>query len=106
MQLRVSGGGLAGMQRGAGLTYLYPSQSPLFIQTLCSSIPSLILHYRSLRPSGGLCMDGMWWWVVVEEKRLAAARPSPARSPLGLTVFLTTFQFICFVAPSRNCLNC
>ena len=78
MQLRVSGGGLAGMQRGAGLTYLYPSQSPLFIQTLCSSIPSLILHYRSLRPSGGLCMDGMWWWVVVEEKRLAAARPSPA----------------------------
>ena len=91
---------------GTSLTYLYPSQSPLFFQTLCSSLPSLILHYLSLRPSGGLSMDGMWWWVVVEKKRLAAARPSPVRSPIGLTVFLTTFQFICFAAPSRNCLNC
>ena len=65
---------------GTSLTYLYPSQSPLFFQILCSSLPSLILHYRSLRPSGGLCMDGMWWWVVVEEKKLAAARPSPVRT--------------------------
>ena len=34
------------------------------------------------------------WHVVAEKKRLAAARPSPVRSPLGLTVFLISPRHI------------
>ena len=43
------GGSLAGMQREAGLTYLYPSQSPLLFPTL-SNTP--------------LPLPKTLWWVV------------------------------------------
>jgi hypothetical protein len=61
---------------------------PLFIPTLYSPIPSLILYSHSPKPSGGLCTYGMWWWMVVEEKRLeVAARPSRAITSRTYGVF-------------------
>ena len=48
------------------------------------------------------------WDVVVGgggREKIGGSALQVVRSPLGLTVFLTPFRFICLAAPSGNCLN-
>ena len=105
-QLRKGGGGYsAGMQSESwfDLPESFPIASlflnPLLLSTL--SIPPFPLHKT------------LWWVVHVWDVVVGGGGSEKIRrsaqvmwSPLGLTEFLTPFQFICLTAPSRNCLNC
>jgi hypothetical protein len=45
------------------------------------------------------CCGGWWWWMWKRKDWWQHAQP------LGLTEFLTPFQFLCLTAPSKNLIN-
>ena len=99
------GGSLAGMQSGiwfySPVSFPIPSvfPNPLFSHTL----------FNHPFPPPKIILWVVYGWDVVVggggRKKIGGSTPQVMRSPLGLTVFLTPFRFICLAAPSGNCLN-
>ena len=72
------------------LSFSYPFPTP----------KSSLLY--SLRCPDGPYMDGLWlWWVVVVDVDEQRSPSDSSAITLGLTEFLTPFQFVCLAAPSK-----